>query len=93
MSTNVPDGQQRFELPRIADNLGGQVEAFADAGGREPERVGELEQTTRSIQEAVENLAQRQGAGAGSPRGHFAYNAIVNNNVMPESLTNKTGFK
>lgn len=77
---NTPDHQR---LARIVESLSGQVQAPADAGGRDAEGVGVLEQTARSIQEPIRNLAQRQAAGAGAPKDQLGSN----------SLTNKAGFK
>lgn len=75
MTRNVPEGDQ--------------VQAFADAGSRESERVGGLEQTTRSTQEAAHNLAHRQGAGATSPADHNGSESLVGNSMVPEGLTNR----
>lgn len=47
---------------------GGEAQAMAQAGGKESERVGGLEQTIRWIQEAVRKLAQ--GARVKAPAEH-----------------------
>lgn len=47
-----PDEHRWLELARIRENLGGQLQALANAGGREAERAGSLEHVTRSIHEA-----------------------------------------
>lgn len=93
MATKTPDDQRWIELARIIESVGRQVQALADAGGSETERVGGLEQTNRSIQEAVQNLAQRHGAGAKAPPDHFGSDARVDKNMVPEGLTNTAGFK
>lgn len=61
------DEQRWIEMARIVENVGGQVQALADAGGREAQRVGGLEQSTRSLQETFQGLYNRQGAGGRVP--------------------------
>lgn len=40
------------------------MQALAGTGGRESERVGGVEQTTRQIQDAAHAIPQQQGTGA-----------------------------
>lgn len=81
------------QLAIITGNLTGQIQALADASGRESERAGGLEQTSLSIQEVVPNLAHRQEAGARSPTDHNGSSSLVGKNAVPEGLTNKTVCK
>lgn len=67
------------------------MQALADAGGMECERVGGLEQTARQFQDVVQGLAQRQGTGANG--ADIAPYPLVGKNVVPKGLTNTTSFK
>lgn len=93
MPTKVPEDRRWLELACTIEGLSGRVQASVDPGGRESERVCGLEPTTRSMQEAVQNLAQRQGAGASSPTDFFGFNSFVDKNVEPDGLASKTGLK
>lgn len=53
---------------RASSRVWGEAQAMAQAGGKESERVGGLEQTIRWIQEAVRKLAQ--GARVKAPAEH-----------------------
>lgn len=83
MST-TPDDQRWTELVRVIENLSAQVHAFADAGGRESDRVTGLEGTTRQIQAAVPGLTHRQGSGAAPSGERYESNSLVGKNVVPE---------
>lgn len=72
-------------------NLSAQVQALADAGSRESERVGVLEQTTLQLQGVILGLTQRQAAGINGAAA--ASNSIVGTSVVPEGLAYKTSFK
>lgn len=58
-------GKCWLELARIVEILGGQVQALADAGGRECERACGPEQGILHNQVAVTKVIQRHVAGAG----------------------------
>lgn len=89
----MPDDQRWINLARIIESLSGQVRALADAGGREAERACGLEQAACRVQETVAYLAQRQGTRAGSTGDRHESNPDVRDNLTPEALTSKMGFK
>lgn len=91
--TNTPNDQRGMKQVRIIETLSGQVQGLANAGSREAERVGTLEQIARSIQEAVQNVPQQQGTGTMAPADHLGIDALVGKRMVPGSLTNKTGFR
>lgn len=82
-----------MELARIIESLSGQIQALTDMGSRLAERGGGLSQTTCSIQEAVQNLARRQGTGARASTHHLGSNPFVGENRLPQGLINTTGSK
>lgn len=45
------------------------------------------------MQQTVQDFAQRPGAGARPPDAHQESKSFIGNNMAPEGLTNKTGFK
>lgn len=58
------------------ESSAGLVQAFVDAGGRRSERAGRLDQSIRSIQEAVHNLVQGNS--------HVAKEGLAKNMVLKE---------
>lgn len=82
-----------MEFVRILEREGGQVQALADAGGRESQRVESLEHTTHQNEEVVQSMAQRQETGAGSSGERNKTTARIGTTLVLDSLTDKTGFK
>lgn len=79
---NAPDDQGWLEAFRDIENFAG-----------EPERVTGFEQTAGPTQEGMTGLAQQQGAGASNAGECQEPNLVLCKYVVPERLTNKTGFR
>lgn len=93
MSANTADDERWVDMARIVESLGSQVQALADAGGREAEHVGGLGQATRSLQEALQSLSPPPGARGRAPQDQPGSNSLVGKNMVPDGLANKTGLK
>lgn len=92
MSTMPTNGDQRWrELVRVIGTLSAQVQHLTETGGHEMRH--QLEQATRHIQEAVANLAQRQGTGALGGSERYESSSVVGKNVVPEGVAKKASFK
>lgn len=88
-----PNDRRWLELARVIENLAGQVQALADAESPASERVTVFEQTAHQIQDVVAGLAQGQGPGAGSAGECWGSTLFIGKNMVPERLTNNTGFE
>lgn len=67
-----------------------QFQSLADAGGREPERVGSLEETIQQHQRVAQGMAQQHVTGANGAEPSST--SLTGNGVIAEGVT-KIGFK
>lgn len=86
-ATNVPDEHRWAELSRGMASPSGQIQALV-VGVMDSERVGGLEQTIYSVQEAIQNMAQRHGAGTRMPAHHFGFNSFVGKTMVSQGAIN-----
>lgn len=88
-STTTTGDQRWMELARIIESLSGQVLALDEAGGRESERVGGIEQAIRLIQKAIQNMAQWQGREPRRRQNITGPTHLSENNIVPEASPTK----